>query len=143
MASDTPAAAERHTALWKTILYAALAATALILGLYAFDHRDKPFSREAWVEGNPERADTGDTGARGAMLDDLLATHHLVGMSQRDIEALLGPPGNYTDSDPRQLVYPVTMSWDVIDPSSGSNLDLDLDSHQVVTSYRVETWRRR
>jgi hypothetical protein len=91
---------------------------------------NKPFDSTSWRNA----ADTCTMGdyTRIQMVDDLQNHYHLVGMSRREVERLLGPP---TKQEPNRYAYCLGPQRSVI--VSGSDwLTLDI-SNDVVTGARV------
>ena len=64
----------------------------------AFD-KSKPFNKDLWLSGNQR--------ARGEMVNDIIATHILLGKSKADILSLLGQPTASDTISP--LVYEVDL----------------------------------
>jgi hypothetical protein len=69
------------------LLLIGLCAFRLVVGTPYSGRKPIPWTREAWLAAETEC----EQGDRYMMLDDLLATHQLMGMTLADVEQLLGP----------------------------------------------------
>ncbi len=113
------------------------AGVALVLGLLfglpvVKDYASRrPFEPEAWKRENSEAA----AGVRVTMVDDLLKSHRLVGMSRPQIEALLGvpPPTPYfSDYDlvywlgPERGAFSIDSEWLVVRFSKGVAVEAEV-----------------
>lgn len=99
-------------------------AAACVLGLLALRERHR-FSREKWLQ-DPEN--------RTRIVDDLLANHELVGMTEEEILALLGDCDNESGyfQQAQRLVYwlgperglmSIDSEWLILDFNGGSVKD--------------------
>jgi hypothetical protein len=127
---------------WRLVALALITVLVIGIAVYYVDHRDIPFDRDAWIQGDPDAADPVVETHRAAMLKDLLSHHPLEGMNRQGVIALLGAPAHRTDTAPNELWYPVSIRWDGIDPSDIVNLVVELDAHDVVRNHRVVEYHR-
>jgi hypothetical protein len=67
------------------VAFVALLGGGLVLGVRRHQERSGslPFTPEAWAEADPE--------TRGRLVEDLLASRRLEGLSREEVEAQLGP----------------------------------------------------
>ena len=77
---------------------------------------------------------------RNNMLKDLTTNHKLVGLKHNEAIELLGEP-NYSDCS--SFTYQVIEDYGSdIDPVYSKNLDFEFGKDSVITSYKIEVWKK-
>src|ERR1700678_310692 len=87
--------------------------------LFALFGCGEKFDKTKWAE-----YDELDGPDRDLMAEDLLKTHKLIGLTNKQMLQLLGPPANFTDTPKRY--YVLKEEYDMIDPVSGKYLVIQL-----------------
>jgi hypothetical protein len=100
-----------------------LAIESAALGGFGAERAPRPFLRAQWIQN--ER-----TSIRLSMLDDLLKSHLKIGMTEREVDALLGPPSETTLWKEWSRAYPLGTSidstWLVLRFEEGRLVDKDV-----------------
>jgi len=71
------------------------------------------------------------------MLDDLLERDTLDGLSHALAVKLLGVPDGYEGNE---MWYEITVHYDWIEPESGTNLVLFMNTDSAITGHHVQEW---
>ncbi|MBN9481195.1 MAG: hypothetical protein J0I52_13215 [Bordetella sp.] len=110
----------------------AIVIAAALSGCTPSKPSDRSFDPVAW------RSAQLDDSTRGEMVDDLLATKRLAGLTQAEVIDLLGPPTEATNFDRWNLVYPLGPCRDCRFPIDPSWLVIRLTDGRVVESRTIE-----
>jgi hypothetical protein len=97
--------------------------------------RSEKFDRERWKEYSEV-----DGPNRDLMANDLLKTHKLVGLTNKQMLQLLGSPSNFSDTT--KTYYELATEFDEIDPISGKNLVITFNKDSVITSAVIKEWHK-
>jgi hypothetical protein len=106
----------------------------LVLGCNDITRHEK-FDSEKW-----KQYESVDGPERGSMAEDLLKTKKLVGLSHKQMLALLGEPSNYTDTT--KTYYELSEEYDMIDPVSGKDLLITFNKDSVITNAEIKEWHK-
>lgn len=110
--------------------------TALIF-LFTSCSNEEKFNKDKW---NEQDDPAFPPPHRSKMLKDLTANHKLVGLKYSQLIELLGEP-NFTDSS--SLAYKVIEDYGHdIDPVYTKNLDFTFSKDSVITSFKVDEWKK-
>jgi hypothetical protein len=77
---------------------------------------------------------------RDLMAEDLLKTHKLIGLTNKQLLQLLGGPSNFSDTT--KIYYELSQQYDMIDPISGKNLIITLDKDSIVNKAEIVEWHK-
>ena len=77
---------------------------------------------------------------RDGMAEDLINTHRLIGLSNKEMLQLLGSPANYADTT--KTYYELSQEFDSIDPISGKNLVITFNKDSIIVDAKIEDWRK-
>jgi hypothetical protein len=77
---------------------------------------------------------------RDLMAEYLIKTHKLIGLTNKQMLQLLGPPANYTDTT--KTYYELATEYDVIDPVSGKNLIIQFNKDSLITHAEIQKWHK-
>lgn len=77
---------------------------------------------------------------RDSMADDLIKSHKLLGLSNKQMLQLLGAPANYTDTT--KTYYELSEEFDGIDPISGKDLIITFNKDSIITNAKTEEWHK-
>jgi hypothetical protein len=77
---------------------------------------------------------------RDLMAEDLLKTHKLIGLTNKQLLQLLGGPSNFSDTT--KIYYELSQQYDMIDPISGKNLIITLDKDSIVSKAEIVEWHK-
>jgi len=96
----------------------------------------KAFNKKEWAE------DVGELGGSDKVLmaEDLVKSHQLLGVNNRQLIQLLGSPTNYTDTT--KTCYTLSEKYDMIDPISGKDLVIQFNKDSVIISAKIEEWHK-
>jgi hypothetical protein len=106
-----------------------------IIFLIALFGCGEKFDKTKWAE-----YDEVDGPDRDLMAEDLLKTHKLIGLTNKQMLKLLGPPANFTDTAKRY--YVLKEEYDMIDPVSGKYLVIQFNRDSVITIAKIEEWHK-
>jgi hypothetical protein len=81
-----------------------------------------------------------DGSEREAMAEDLLQNYKLVGLTNKQMLQLLGPPANQTDTT--KTYYTLSEKYDLIDPVSGKDLIIKFNKDSIITSAEIKEWHK-
>lgn len=81
-----------------------------------------------------------DGSEREAMAEDLLQNYKLVGLTNKQMLQLLGPPENYTDTT--KTYYTLSEKYDMIDPVSGKDLIIKFNKDSIINSAEIKEWHK-
>jgi hypothetical protein len=116
-----------------------LVITLIILYLFINGCNDtsksETFDKTKWT-------DLGKLGSADKVLmaEDLIKTHKLIGLTNKQMFQLLGSPANYMDTT--KTYYELATVYDVIDPVSGKNLIIQFNKDSVIISAKIEEWHK-
>jgi hypothetical protein len=97
--------------------------------------RSEKFNKEIWNQyGSFDGPD------RDLMAEDLIKTHRLIGLTNKQMLQLLGSPSNLGDTT--KTDYELSQEFDSIDPISGKNLVIQFNKDSVITSASIEEWHK-
>ncbi len=101
------------------------------------DNKQVKFDKNKWNE----RADPAfPPPYRSKMIQDLTTNHKLVGLKYSQLIELLGEP-NFNDST--SLVYTIIVDYGHdIDPVYTKNLDFTFSKDSILTSFKVDEWKK-
>jgi hypothetical protein len=92
------------------------------------------FDKTKWVDddaiGGPEKV---------LMAEDLIKTNKLIGLTNKQMLKLLGPPANYTDTT--KTYYELSQEFDSIDPVSGKNLIITFNKDSIINAEIIK-WHK-
>lgn len=91
------------------------------------------FNKERWLEYSEV-----DGPDRDLMAEDLLRTHKLMKLSNRQLFQLLGQPANDTTS----THYMLKIKYDMIDPVYSKYLVINFNKDSIITSAKIEEWHK-
>lgn len=94
-----------------------------------------PFNRSKWLNYY-----SFDGPNRVSMAEDLIKTNRLIGLSNRQMLQLLGPPAHYDDTT--KTVYELSQEFDMIDPISGKDLIIKFNKDSTVIGSKIEEWHK-
>jgi len=97
--------------------------------------KSEKFDQEVWKEHTEV-----DGPDRDLMAEDLLKTHKLVGLTNKQMLQLLGSPSNFDDTT--KIYYELATEYDMIDPVSGKNLVIQFNKDSVIISAKIEEWHK-
>jgi hypothetical protein len=97
--------------------------------------RSEKFDQKIWKQYSEV-----DGPDRDLMAEDLLKTHKLIGLTNKQMLQLLGPPENDTTS----TWYGLEQEGEFLspDPVSGKNLVIQFNKDSVITSAKIEEWHK-
>lgn len=104
--------------------------TLLVFGLSSCKKK-MPFTRDGWNDG-----DGLDFPNRYMMVEDLMATHKLKGMTYKQVVRLLHSPQRHSHTD-KSFYYDITLEMKGIDTAYFKGLLFKLNDDSVVTDVRV------
>ncbi|MEB0264092.1 MULTISPECIES: hypothetical protein [unclassified Mucilaginibacter] len=117
--------------MFKSALLKAITVVSFIVALTGCDVKKEKFTTEGWDEGDgitfPKRA---------GMIDDLLATRKLKGLTYKQALGLLKYPQR-TGVTERNFEYEIIRKMDGIDTVYAKSLVLYLNKDSVVSDYKV------
>ena len=106
-----------------------------IIFLLAVSACTKSFDKKEW-------ADFGELGSSDKVLmaEDLLKTNKLIGLTNKQLHELLGPPANDTTA----TWYNLKENGEFLspDPASGKNLVIQFNKDSVIISAKIEEWHK-
>ena len=102
----------------------------IVLGISSCKNQ-RPFNGREWNDG-----DGIDFPKRYMMVDDLLATHKLKGMTYKQVILLLKYPQRNSHTD-RSFYYDITLKMDGIDTAYFKGLLFKLNADSIVTDVQV------
>jgi hypothetical protein len=106
----------------------------LSLILLTFFGCKQKFSKVGWNDG-----DGVFYANRDAMLDDLLETHPLKGLTYHQLVNLLGEP---MKNDSLKVFYEIKVKYDVIDPVYSKDLICSLNKDSIITKVEIKEWKK-
>ncbi|MEO7213249.1 MULTISPECIES: hypothetical protein [Mucilaginibacter] len=112
------------------IRWAFIFCVVAILGIAGCKNK-RPFDRRAWNDG-----DGIDFPKRYMMVDDLLATHKLKGLTYKQVILLLRYPQRNSHTD-RSFYYDITLKMSGIDTAYFKGLLFKLNADSVVTDVQI------
>jgi hypothetical protein len=75
---------------------------------------------------------------RDLMAGNLLKTHQLIGLTNKQMHQLLGPPANDTTS----TWYELKEEWDMIDPVYSKYLIIKFNKDSVIIGAEIKEWHK-
>lgn len=117
--------------IWHAVLI------VMVLFVVSCGTKEKNFEKSAW----DEEID-GYYINRESMVNDLMTKHLHIGMSYKDLTALVGPPENFGNLKQNTIGYEIMVDygWD-IDPVEGKTLYIELSKDSTVIGYKLEHWK--
>jgi hypothetical protein len=80
---------------------------------------------------------------RNQMLNDLMSTHKLKGLSFHELTELLGQPEKNMKGDSNEIYYSIVTDYGHdIDPIHTKNLAIKIGNNSTVTDFRVDEWMK-
>jgi hypothetical protein len=76
---------------------------------------------------------------RDDMVDDLLKSHRLVGLSYHQLIQLLGEPSG---KDSTSVSYEVKVKYDMIDPVYLKDLLFNFNKDSIITKAEIKEWKK-
>lgn len=115
--------------VFKTIFIISLFLSTLLISC------DQKFTKEQWI--NVDNLDPD----RGAMLNDLLNHHKIIGLSYHQLNDMLGEP---TQDDSVRIYYPIKIKYAMLspDPNYEKDLIVYLNKDSVVITTKVTEWKK-
>jgi hypothetical protein len=101
--------------------------------LFLMACENEKFDKERWAE--YEHLNGSD---RTSMAEDLQQNHKLIGLSNKQMIQLLGPPEN----DPTETWYSLVEKYEFLDPDpvSGKNLIITFNKDSIITDAKIQKW---
>ena len=118
----------------KLIYALSVIAVFTLFGCNDITRREK-FNKELW-----DQYGSFDGPERDLMAEDLIKTHRLIGLTNKQMLQLLGSPSNLGDTT--KTSYELSQEFDSIDPISGKNLVIQFKKDSVITSASIEEWHK-
>ncbi|WP_134336189.1 hypothetical protein [Mucilaginibacter phyllosphaerae] len=103
----------------------------IVVTLYGCDIKKEKFTTRGWDDG-----DGIDFPKRNSMVDDLVATHQLKGLTYKQALGLLKYPQR-NGSKEKSMEYEIVRKMDGIDTIYAKSLVLYLNPDSVVSSYKI------
>jgi hypothetical protein len=83
---------------------------------------------------------------RNSMYVDLIKNHQLLGLKYSQLVDSIGEPEKdmtASDSNSINIVYPIEVEYDIIDPDYSKDLIIKLNKDSIVLSAMVNEWKKR
>ena len=77
---------------------------------------------------------------RDGMAEDLIKTHRLIGLTNKEMLQLLGSPANYTDTS--KTYYELSQEFESIDPVSGKDLVITFNKDSIIVDAKIKEWHK-
>ena len=97
--------------------------------------RSEKFDQKIWKQYSEV-----DGPDRDLMAEDLIKTHRLIGLTNKQMLQLLGSPSNFGDTT--KICYELSQEFDSIDPISGKNLVIQFNKDSVIVKAFIEEWHK-
>jgi len=78
---------------------------------------------------------------RNSMADDLVKSGKLIGVTHKQMLALLGEPSPIVDT--KDTYYELSVNYDTVDPVSGRDLVITFSKDSVITSAQIKVWHKK
>jgi len=78
---------------------------------------------------------------RGLMLKDLTTNYKLIGLKYSKLIDLLGDP-DFVDSTNSEIIYKITVHYDMIDPDYIKDLNFKFNKDSTITSFEITEQER-
>ena len=104
--------------------------------LFLFSCHKKKFNSEYWTEYGAADGPSGSE--RLDMAEDLVKSRRLIGLNTKQMLKLLGPPLN----DSTSTWYRLQENYDIIDPVSGSYLQINFNKDSIIKKASIIKWHK-
>ena len=123
---------------YRKISFIILQFVALIFFLLSCDNKQIKFDKNKW---NEQTDPLFPSSYRPKMLKDLTSNYKLAGFKYSQLIALLGIPDN---KDSSSLSYKIVVDYGHdIDPVYTKNLDFIFSKDSIITSVKVNEWKKK